>query len=149
MLGAVDHRQRTAAMPDTGPSIVVVDDESAILDLIVTQLQRAGYRTNTARDGVEALAVISATSPRGVVLDVGMPNMDGFGVLRALRNDPKMAATPVLVLTARNAVDDVQKAMALGARDFMTKPFDGPRLMARVARLVRPRMDGARRMGAY
>ena len=149
MLGAVDHRQRTAAMPDTGPSIVVVDDESAILDLIVTQLQRAGYRTNTAREGVEALAVISATSPRGVVLDVGMPNMDGFGVLRALRNDPKMAATPVLVLTARNAVDDVQKAMALGARDFMTKPFDGPRLMARVARLVRPRMDGARRMGAY
>ena len=82
--------------------------------------------------------------PQGVILDIGMPFMDGFGVLSALQASAKLRPTPVLVLTARNAADDVKRAIRLGAKDYMTKPFDDARLLSRVARLVRGAQPAAR-----
>ena len=119
------------------PRIVLAEDDDPILELLVTRLELAGYKTFIARDGYRALEVIYTTRPHGVVLDIGMPSMDGFGVLAALRANTKFPTPPVLVLTARNAPEDVKRAIGLGAKDYMTKPFNDARLLARVARLVR------------
>ncbi|HXQ15742.1 MAG TPA: response regulator [Caulobacteraceae bacterium] len=118
---------------------MVADDDDAMLELLVTRLELGGYHTFTARDGFKALESIYSVRPNGVVLDIGMPRMDGFGVLSALQQNMKFRDTPVLVLTARNATDDIRRAISLGAKDYLTKPFDDKLLLARVARLTRPR----------
>lgn len=115
--------------------VVVAEDDEALRELIVTRLTMGGYLAFTAPDGVQAIEAIKAHAPHGVILDIGMPNLDGFGVLNAIRT--LAFKPPVLVLTARNAVNDMQRAMQLGAKDYMTKPFDEARLMVRVARLTR------------
>jgi DNA-binding response OmpR family regulator len=116
--------------------IVVAEDDDVVRELIVTHLELAGYTTSTARNGYQALEVMTATQPQGVVLDLGMPKMDGMAVLKALRANARLRDIPVLVLTARHTVDDAQMAMALGAKDYMTKPFDGGRLIERIGRLI-------------
>lgn len=75
--------------------------------------------------------------PNAMVLDINMPEMGGFGVLEALRATEGITRIPVLVLTARHASDDVQRAVSLGAKDYLTKPFNEGQLLARVARLLR------------
>lgn len=124
------------ARADRPTHVVVAEDDDIVLELIVTHLERAGYSTSTARNGYQALEVIAATQPQVVVLDLGMPRMDGMAVLKALRANAQLRDIPVLVLTARHTVDDAQMAMAQGAKDYMTKPFDGERLLDRVARLA-------------
>ncbi len=122
------------------PRIFVAEDDRDVLDLILTRLTLAGYMTAHARDGHEALRGIAAARPAGIILDINMPNLDGFGVLERLSAAaPAGPKTPVMVLTARHAPDDVQRALSMGARDFLTKPFQDAQLLARVARLIRAR----------
>ncbi len=121
------------------PRIVVADDTEFILDLVVTRLELAGYQTFVARDGFQAVHIITEVAPQAVVLDIGMPGMDGFGVLAALKSAERTRNIPVLMLTARNAQADVQRALSCGARDYLAKPFDDQVLIARVARLIRRR----------
>lgn len=118
--------------------ILVAEDDAGVRDLIRTRLNAAGYDTHTAHDGVEALQRIRELRPNGLILDINMPEMDGFGVLEAIGADANIRQTRVLVLTARHAADDVQRAVALGAKDFLTKPFNENQLIVRVARLLRP-----------
>jgi len=120
--------------------IFVADDDRAILDLITTRLDLAGYHTVQARDGWEALEGIYASRPAAVVLDIGMPRLDGLGVLRHLRKTPGFASLPVMMVTARNTPIEVRSAMELGARDFLTKPFEDAQLLSRVARMLRRRV---------
>lgn len=120
------------------PRILVVDDEVGIRDLIRTRLRMAGYDTHTARNGAEAVQRIAELRPDGLVLDINMPEMDGFGVLEHLKAEEGAKRLPVLVLTARHDEGDVQRAVALGAKDYLTKPFSESQLLARVARLLRP-----------
>jgi two-component system OmpR family response regulator len=115
--------------------ILVAEDDHDVRELIRTRLASAGYEVHTARNGAEALVRIAAVKPHGMVLDINMPELDGFGVLEALR--AQGAAIPVLVLTARHAADDVRRAISLGAKDYLTKPFSEAQLQARVARLMR------------
>ena len=82
--------------------------------------------------------MINEARPHGVILDIGLPKLDGFGVLKELRQDHR-PMPPILMLTARSGQDDVRVALALGARDYLTKPFDDARLLARVARLLHKR----------
>lgn len=119
--------------------VVIAEDEPLILELIRTRLELANYVTHTARDGVEAMELIDKIRPRAILLDINMPRLDGFGVLERLKTDPQLRDIPVLVLTARNSGDDVRRAIALGARDFLAKPFDHLKLMQRLERLVRRR----------
>jgi len=119
------------------PTILVAEDDEALRELIVTKLEGAGYRTLQACHGIKALDIATTQHADGMILDIGMPRLDGFGVLNALRSSGKTGVPPVMVLTARNAVDDMQRAMQLGAKDYMTKPFDDARLLVRVARLTR------------
>lgn len=118
--------------------VLVVDDEPSVLDLITTRLDLAGYQTYYARDGYEGLARLSELRPAAMVLDINMPRLDGFGVLRRMKETGASIRTATMVLTARNQGDDVRQAMALGARDFMAKPFNEQQLLTRVARLFLP-----------
>jgi DNA-binding response OmpR family regulator len=125
--------------------IFVAEDDPATLELIVTRLSVAGYDVTYARDGQQAVRSILANRPNAAILDVNMPILDGFGVMRTLRDNPSISARmPIMVLTARNSPEDVQRAIQLGARDFLSKPFKDAHLLERVARLLRGPTGGAR-----
>ncbi len=119
------------------PRVLVVDDDPMMLELVVTRLELAGYNVATARDGHEALNRLPHVKPQAMLLDVNMPRLDGFGVLSHLKLTNRLAGLPVMVLTARNQPSDVERAISLGARDFLAKPFKDNQLLLRVARLLR------------
>jgi DNA-binding response OmpR family regulator len=120
-----------------GAKILIVEDDPSVLDLLTTRLELAGYRTACAKDGYRALEALSGVQPDAIVLDLNMPNLDGFGVLAALNKRPLNKQPPIIVLTARNAVDDVRRCLSLGAKDYLAKPFNEAQLLTRVARLLR------------
>ncbi|MEO7555892.1 MAG: response regulator [Acidimicrobiales bacterium] len=116
--------------------MLVVDDEPDILLLHRLNLERAGYQVVLAADGVKALERIDADRPDVVVLDVMMPALDGWGVLDRLRAHP--APPPVVVVSAKSAQEDIDRAMTAGAAAYLAKPFDSDRLVAIVASLLPP-----------
>jgi len=115
-------------------TILVVDDEPDILLLHRLNLEAAGHRVVLAADGVTALERIAEERPDVVVLDVMMPVLDGWGVLERLR--VYEAPPPVLVVSAKSSPADVQRAIELGAGDYLSKPYDPEELLRRVAALV-------------
>lgn len=126
-------------MLDRIPRILIAEDDEAILDLLVTRMSIAGYHTTPHRDGYNALEAMLKAPPTACILDVNMPRIDGFQLLKRMRADPILAHVPVLILTARRAPDDIKTAIRLGATDYLTKPFNDEQLLARVARLLRRR----------
>lgn len=130
-------------MPPAEPRrrrVLVVDDEPFLLELIVTRLELAGFETCSARNGDEALRRLADLRPEAMVLDINMPIMDGFDVLAQMKAQGLTDRTATMVLTARNNGADVARAIQLGARDYLSKPFDDAQLIARVRRLLaRPR----------
>lgn len=120
--------------------ILVVDDEKPISDIITFNLQKEGYEVSTAFDGEEALKEVYQVQPDLILLDVMLPKLDGFQVLRRLR---EAFNTPVIMLTAREEEVDKVLGLELGADDYITKPFGMRELMARVkANLRRIDIDG-------
>ena len=117
--------------------VVVAEDDDAVLELVRTRLELAGYAVSCARNGLVALELIQSVQPAGLILDLNMPVLDGFGVLAALRYQKDCPPVPTLVLTARHASEDVKRCLSLGAKDFLAKPFKDKDLLARAARLVR------------
>jgi DNA-binding response OmpR family regulator len=115
--------------------VLVVDDDPFLLELIMTRLAIAEYNVRGARDGREALARISDFRPEAMVLDINMPVLDGFGVLSTMKAQGLTDKTLTMVLTARNAAEDVSKAIQLGAKDYLAKPFKDDALLQRVGRL--------------
>jgi DNA-binding response OmpR family regulator len=128
--------------------VLVVDDDPAIRELITTRLELAGYQAFSARDGMEGLERISAVQPEALILDINMPVLDGFGVLRALGQVRMLTKVRTMVLTARNRPEDVREAIALGASDFLAKPFDDKMLLFRVARLLQKHVAAPRAAAA-
>jgi DNA-binding response OmpR family regulator len=122
--------------------VVVAEDDPGIAELICLRLETAGFRCVRAADGGEALDRIFEVKPVFVVLDLGMPRIDGFTVLEVMRKHPLVRHTPVLVLTARHGVEDVRRAIALGANDYLAKPFEPKALYARVTRLLSSESPG-------
>jgi DNA-binding response OmpR family regulator len=116
--------------------ILVVDDDPWIGELLTTRLTILGYQVYCVRDGQAALARIPEFEPDAIVLDVNMPTLDGFSTLERLGRE-RLSKLPVLMLTARHGGDDVRRALQLGARDFLAKPFDESQLILRVARLMK------------
>jgi DNA-binding response OmpR family regulator len=119
-------------------TIVVVDDESNIAELVELYLAREGYRVVTAGSGQGALDAVATARPRLVVLDVGLPDIDGLEVCRRLR---RTSSIPVIFLTARDGEVDRILGLELGADDYITKPFSPAELVARVKAVLR-RVDG-------
>jgi len=119
-----------------GRKIFIAEDDLAIVELLRIRLELAGYQTFHAKTGRSAIDGIHQTKPDALLLDIGLPIYDGFQVLRSIRASPSVSDTPAMMLTARHHSADVQRALLLGAQDFVTKPFDDQKLIARVNRLV-------------
>ena len=132
LLAEIDTRLDVRAAPS---SVLLADDDPAIMRIVDAQLRAAGYKTELVFDGVAALEAVAAHHPTVLVLDLMMPKRTGFDVLGDLSADP--ARPKVIVLSARGREEDVTRAFALGADDYMTKPFSPQELLARVARLAR------------
>lgn len=115
--------------------ILVAEDETSLNDLLQDALRMNGYETISAKHGLEALRLIREQKPDLVILDINMPQLDGFGVIEKLRNENNNV--PVIVLTARDQRDDKSTGFGLGADDFVTKPFGLEELLMRVAAVLR------------
>ena len=115
--------------------ILAVDDERHIVRLVEVNLQRAGYEVVTAYDGREALEKVKSENPDLVVLDVMMPYMDGFEVLKNLKSDPETADLPVIMLTAKAQDADVFRGWQSGVDCYLTKPFNPMELLTFVKRI--------------
>jgi adenylate cyclase len=119
------------------PRILVVDDNEMNRDIIVTRLEANGYKTLQAADGQEALAAVTQHHPDLVLLDVMMPNIDGLEACRQLKDNAGLAFTPVILVTAKAATQDVVAGLDAGADEYLTKPIDQPALVARVRSVLR------------
>jgi two-component system, OmpR family, response regulator len=121
--------------------VLVVDDEPNIAELVATALRYEGFDVATAADGAQALATLRAFAPDLVVLDVMLPDTNGFELQARIRADGQRV--PVLFLTARDAVEDRVRGLTLGADDYMTKPFSLEELVARVHAILRRTVGAA------
>ena len=117
--------------------ILVVDDEPSITELVAMALHLQGASVEVAHSGAEALRQVRTFRPHLVVLDVMLPDQDGFAVLEILRGDRRWADTPVLFLTARGGLDDRLRGLALGGDDYMTKPFSVEEMLLRINAVLR------------
>lgn len=115
--------------------ILVAEDETSLNDLLQDALRMNGYETISAKHGLEALRLIREQKPDLVILDINMPQLDGFGVIEKLRNENNNV--PVIFLTARDQRDDKSIGFGLGVDDFVTKPFGLEELLMRVAAVLR------------
>ena len=116
--------------------VLIAEDESNIAELLQFLLGRAGHRVSCVGDGEAALAAVRKARPDVLVLDLMMPKLSGFEVLKAVRSDPLLADLPVLMLTAKGQEKDRQLAEELGANAFITKPFSNIDVVARVNELA-------------
>lgn len=121
--------------------ILVCDDERHIVRLIQVNLERQGYTVLTAFDGREGLEKIKSEKPDLVVLDVMMPYMDGFEVLKNIRREPETEALPVIMLTAKAQDKDVFEGYHYGADMYLTKPFNPRELLSFVTRIAQGHKD--------
>jgi DNA-binding response OmpR family regulator len=117
--------------------VVVAEDSSTIRRLVAARLKADGYEVLEAADGEEALKLVREAKPDLLVLDKVMPKLDGFEVIRALREDPQTSDVPIVMLTERTNEDDVLSGLSLGVEDYMPKPFSPHELSARVRRALR------------
>lgn len=116
--------------------VLIAEDEANIAELLQFLLTRAGYDVSCAADGEAALAAVRRDRPAVLVLDLMMPKLSGFEVLKAVRADEGLAGLPILMLTAKGQEKDRQLAQELGADAFITKPFSNVDVVARVNELV-------------
>lgn len=123
------------------PTILLAEDEPQTAQLIEFKLKQAGFEVAHATDGESALTLASATQPVLIILDGLMPVMDGFEVLRRLKESPRFQRIPVIMLTARSRDKDVVSGLELGAADYMVKPFSPSELVARVRKILGPAAD--------
>jgi two-component system OmpR family response regulator len=119
--------------------VLVVDDEPNITSLVATALRYEGFDVATAGNGREALSQVSSYRPHLVVLDVMLPDLDGFEVAKRLRQDAHRV--PILFLTAKDATEDKIRGLTLGGDDYVTKPFSLEELLARIRAVLRRALD--------
>jgi DNA-binding response OmpR family regulator len=120
--------------------ILVVDDESALTDLMDFHLCRAGYEVRTAANGWEAIDAVKRCRPDLMLLDLMLPDLDGFGVCEILRRDPLTATIPIIIVSAWASADSRSLGLELGALDYLTKPFSPRELVERVNQLLAVRV---------
>jgi two-component system OmpR family response regulator len=130
-------RNGADAVPESGDRIrvLVVDDEANITDLVATALRYEGFDVSTAGDGRTALSLVESFRPHAIVLDVMLPDLDGFEVQRRLTERGQRA--PVVFLTARDATEDKVHGLTIGGDDYVTKPFSLEELIARIRTVLR------------
>jgi DNA-binding response OmpR family regulator len=139
----LDAIQRTIAAgrlrAEQPPSLLIVDDEPDLRRILETMLHEDGYRVVTTGAGAEALALAQKQSFDLIILDLLLPDLDGFAVLGALRARPATALTPIILLSARDSAAEKVRGLELGADDYVTKPFSAAELLARLRAALRRR----------
>jgi len=114
------------------PTILYIDDTENNRILVARRLERKGYRALTAVSAEEGLALARSESPDLILMDMGMPDVDGWTATRRIKADPKLCSVPVIALTAHAMQGDREKALEAGCDDYETKPFDFPRLFEKI-----------------
>jgi DNA-binding response OmpR family regulator len=134
---------RNALSTGSPKKILVVEDDEAIRELVCLRIDIAGYQAIPVRTGLQAINYIANHKPDAMVLDIGLPTVDGFGVLKSMAR--QNCHIPTLMLTARNSVKDVCAALDLGASDYLSKPYDNAIFLQKLERLFsnssRPKLD--------
>ena len=118
------------------PRILIADDDAFIRRPLEWILKQEGFEPETAADGDECMEKLHANPPDVLILDVMMPGLDGFEVCRRIKDDPKLRQVPVLLLSARGRENDRDRGLALGAAEYMTKPYSPTDLMQRIRGLL-------------
>lgn len=116
--------------------VLIVDDEPAIILSLDFLIRKAGYHLYIARNGQEALDIVAAEKPHIVVLDIMMPDVDGYEVCRRIKQDPATTDTRIIFLSAKSKVEDIERGLALGADFYITKPFSNKYLMEKIRHLA-------------
>jgi len=130
----------SASPGTTAPVLLIVEDDEAMRSMLAKMLGDT-YTVFVAADGVKALDVLAQIeTPDAIVLDVMMPRIDGFELARRIKADPRLQRVPILYLTAKTGALDVIAGINAGARHYLTKPFKMPDLLARLGRMVGPRV---------
>lgn len=124
------------------PTVLITEDEPNIVESLRFILTRAGYVVTVVGDGEAAMQQVRAARPSVMVLDLMVPKLNGFEVLKRVKGDPALATLPVLVLSAKGQAHDRQLAEEIGADDFVTKPFSNRDLIERIGRLCAPKGHG-------
>ena len=117
--------------------ILLIEDNEMNRDMLSRRLERKGFDVLLAEDGAEGLERILSDAPDLVLLDLSLPVLDGFGVLKRVREDPESKSVPIIVLTAHAMEHDREKSIEMGADDFDTKPIDLPRLLGKMSALLK------------
>ena len=121
-----------------GKTILIADDEPYLIRSLSFVLKKEGYLVETAMDGLEALEKIRRLRPQLVFLDLQLPKMDGFEVCRQTRADTELCKTYIIMLTAKGQDLDRQKGLAVGANEYLTKPFSPKELIKHLQSLLSP-----------
>ncbi|HHV16703.1 MAG TPA: response regulator, partial [Gelria sp.] len=119
------------------PKILVVDDETYIVELVKFNLEKEGYRVVVAFDGIHALEMVREENPQLILLDIMLPSMDGLEVCRTLKQDPNYNTIPIIMLTAKGDEFDTVLGLEMGADDYIKKPFSPREMVARVKARLR------------
>ncbi|WP_440951596.1 response regulator [Methanococcoides sp. FTZ1] len=133
--------KRVAALSDTREMILIVDDEPDAVIATKRALEADGYNVITAENGSMAFEMLRSDIPDVILLDVMMPDMDGFEVCKRLKDDPAYKDIPVIMLTAKGEIDDKVGGLSIGADDYVTKPFNLKELKARIKTVLRRAQD--------
>jgi len=128
---------------ELAPLVLVVDDSLTVRKITTRFLQREGYRVSTARDGIEALEMLEDEMPAVMLLDIEMPRMDGFEVVRHVRAEATTRDLPIIMITSRTADKHRHHALETGADAYMGKPYQEDELLAEIQRLTQPQIVNA------
>ena len=142
-MGSIGAGATVGEMGMAKQTILVVDDEEDIRELVQLNLSREGYAILPCETGEQALDRAFSKMPDLIILDLMLPGIDGLEVCKRLKNDPKTQQIPLVMLTAKGEEADIVTGLELGADDYVTKPFSGKVLVARVRRLLRRQQDSA------
>lgn len=116
--------------------ILIVDDEPNILMALEFAFKKKNFEVFIARDGTEAIEIAKKENPSIILLDIMMPQMDGYATLQKIREDPNLKETKIVFLTAKNKSTDIKKGMDLGADKYMTKPFSVKKIIADIEEIL-------------
>ena len=116
--------------------ILLVDDEPNIIMSLEYTFKKNNFQVFIARDGQEALEILKTEQPDLIILDIMMPNVDGYATIEAVRKDEKLSNCKVIFLSAKNKESDIEKGLALGADAYMTKPFSIKKVVEKVEELL-------------
>ncbi len=136
MLAQREEQPATSAQLTKDAAVLIVDDSRTIVRALQLMLEREGYLTFSAADGVQAIAMTKRQRPDVVLMDVVMPNMNGFEATRALVNDPETAAIPVIMMSGTEQISDRVWGTRLGAKGFLAKPIDKEELLGKVRSVI-------------